>query len=94
VFAQSGVQLGAGLARMVQTFNPSLVVLGGRLGELMRPVESVIAAELERAVLPSMAKELELQVNDGQTDCLRGGLATVFDAVMMNPPLVCESSQV
>ncbi len=92
VLKEVGVQLGTGLTRLVQTFNPSLVVLGGRLGELMRPVESVIAAELERSVLPIMVEELELQINDGEADCLRGGLATVFDAVMTNPPLVRDLS--
>ena len=89
-----GAHLGAGLARLVQTFDPSLVVLGGRLGELMRFVEPVIASSLEQAVLPGMAEELQLQVNDGGADCLRGGLATVFDAVMTNPPLGRDSSQV
>lgn len=94
VLQSVGEQLGAGLARLVQTFNPSLVVLGGHLSGLMRPVESVIATSMERAVLPSMDEELELQINDGGADCLRGGLAMVFDSVMTNPPLGCDSSQV
>ena len=91
VLEEIGVQLGAGLARLVQTFNPSLVVLGGRLGGLMRPVESVIMASLKSSVLPSMAEELDLQINDDEADCLRGGLATVFDAVLTNPPLGGDS---
>jgi predicted NBD/HSP70 family sugar kinase len=84
--------LGAGLARLVQAFNPSLVVLGGRLGGLMQPFESVIAAEVARTALPSMTEKLDLQVNFGQSNCLRGGLATVFDAVMTDPPLEREPS--
>jgi predicted NBD/HSP70 family sugar kinase len=87
VLEEVGAQLGAGLAQLVQTFNPSLVVLGGRLGGLMQPVQVVIEASLRSAVLPSMAEELKLQINDGEADCLRGGLATVFNAVMTNPPL-------
>jgi len=93
VLQEVGAQLGAGLAQLVQTFNPSLVVLGGRLGGLMQPVQEVIEASLKSAVLPSMAEELELQINDGEADCLRGGLATVFNAVMTNPPLVSDSSR-
>jgi predicted NBD/HSP70 family sugar kinase len=87
VLEEVGAQLGAGLAQLVQTFNPSLVVLGGRLGGLMQPVQVVIEASLRSAVLPSMAEELKLQINDGEADCLRGGLATVFNAVMTDPPL-------
>ena len=94
VLEEVGAQLGASLAQLVQTFNPSLVVLGGRLGGLMRSVEPVIAASMEQAVLPSMDEELELQINDGEADCLWGGLAMVFDAVMTNPPLGRDSSQV
>jgi predicted NBD/HSP70 family sugar kinase len=89
-----GAQLGAGLAQLVQTFNPSLVVLGGRLGGLMQPVQVVIETSLKSAVLPSMAEELELQINDGEADCLRGGLATIFNAVLTNPPLGCNSWRV
>jgi predicted NBD/HSP70 family sugar kinase len=92
VLEEVGVQLGAGLARLVQAFNPSLVVLGGRLGGLMQPFESVIAAEVARTALPSMTEKLDLQVNFGQSNCLRGGLATVFDAVMTDPPLEREPS--
>jgi predicted NBD/HSP70 family sugar kinase len=94
VLEEVGAQLGAGLAQLVQTFNPSLVVLGGRLGGLMQPVQVVIETSLKSAVLPSMAEELELQINDGEADCLYGGLATVFNAVMTNPPLGCNSSRV
>ena len=94
VLEEVGAQLGAGLAQLVQTFNPSLVVLGGRLGGLMQPVEEVIETSLKSAVLPSMAEELELQINDGEADCLRGGLATIFNAVMTNPPLGRNSLRV
>jgi hypothetical protein len=64
----------------------NLIYLSLGLG-LMQPVQVVIEASLRSAVLPSMTEELKLQINDGEADCLRGGLATVFNAVMTNPPL-------
>ena len=60
---------------------------------LVQPVEAVIEMSLKSALLPSMAEELKLQINDGEADCLRGGLATVFNAVMTNPPLGRNSSR-
>ncbi|MBK1876714.1 ROK family transcriptional regulator [Pelagicoccus mobilis] len=87
VLGEEGRQIGQGLARLVQVFNPSQVVLGGHLRKLIALCETQIRETLEEAVLAPMGKALTVSVSVSGEDQLRGCLATVFDAVMRNPEL-------
>ena len=79
-------QIGSGLSRLVETFNPRVVIVGGRLGKLMQCVEPVIEEALLADALPYMAKDVELKVSGAGDDHTMGCLATVFDAILQNPP--------
>lgn len=80
-----GRQIGSGAARLVQTFNPSTVILGGRLGPLFKPVEAQIREAVVAETLPFMAGELECEVSGSNDDPILGCLATIFDELMQNP---------
>lgn len=80
-----GRQIGQGAAPLVQTFDPSMIFFGGRMGKLMNLVRPSIHAGLQEQTLPYMAAELEVVFRDSDGDQLLGGLATVFDAIMKNP---------
>ncbi|CAA6693571.1 MULTISPECIES: ROK family protein [unclassified Lentimonas] len=82
-----GRQVGCGLARLVQTFNPSQVVVGGRLGGLMSLVEPAIREAMLAETLPYMASSLQFAVHASGEDQLQGCLATVFDGLMKNPAI-------
>jgi predicted NBD/HSP70 family sugar kinase len=82
-----GRQVGRGLSRLVQTFNPSQVVVGGRLGGLMSLVEPAIREAMLAETLPYMATSLQLAVHASGEDQLQGCLATVFDGLMKNPAI-------
>ncbi|MGZ0709645.1 ROK family protein [Coraliomargarita sp. W4R53] len=87
VLRQVGRQIGQGAASLVQTFNPSLVMFGGRMGKLMDLVSPSIEEALLQQTLPYMAEELEVVFRASDGDHLIGGLATVFDARMTSPTL-------
>ena len=80
-----GHDVGAGAARLVQTFNPSAIVIGGRLGPLMGFVESEIREAIFADSFPYMTDPLEVRVNEAGDAHVRGCLATVFDSIMKNP---------
>jgi predicted NBD/HSP70 family sugar kinase len=80
-----GRQIGQGAAPLVESFNPSQVIIGGRMGKLIKLVESDVHSALLEQTLPYMAEDLEVVVNASDDDSLLGGLATVFDATMTNP---------
>jgi predicted NBD/HSP70 family sugar kinase len=82
-----GRQIGQGAAPLVQTFNPSMVMFGGRMGKLMDLVGSSINEALLEQTLPYMAEDLEVVFRESDGDQLLGGLATVFDATMTSPTL-------
>jgi len=82
-----GRQIGRGLAPLVQTFDPSHVIIGGRLGRLLKHAEPNIRQGWSEEVLPHMSESLQITVSDNPGDQLMGCLATVFDAVLKNPPI-------
>ncbi|WOO39969.1 ROK family transcriptional regulator [Rubellicoccus peritrichatus] len=82
-----GEQVGKGLAGLVQTFNPSLVVVGGRLRSLMKYADTSIRSTLMDETLPHMKETLEFKISDSDDDNLAGCFATVFEVFMKNPPL-------
>lgn len=87
VLSQVGRQLGYGAARIVEAFNPSTVIVGGRLARIMLPVEAEVRSTILAQTLPCMREELELFIGNESVDPLMGGLATVFDAIIKNPSL-------
>ncbi len=87
VLSQVGRQLGYGAARIVETFNPSTVIVGGRLAQLIRPVEADVRSTILAQTLPCMREQLELIIGNESVDPLMGGLATIFDVIMQNPSL-------
>ena len=72
---------------MVQTFNPSLVLVGGRMGKLMREAEPAIREALFQETLPYMTESLQLVISNSEEDHLNGCLATIYDSVMTNPKI-------
>jgi len=82
-----GAQIGLGLARLVQTFNPSVVIVGGRMADLIEFAEPTIRKVMMDNTLAYMTEPLELSVGTTGEDPLLGGIATVFDATMKNPML-------
>jgi predicted NBD/HSP70 family sugar kinase len=80
-----GEQIGLGLARLVQTFNPSVVIVGGRMADLIEFAEPSIRQTVLAHTLSCMTEPLEISVGTSGEDPLRGGIATIFDAIMKNP---------
>lgn len=87
ILSSVAAQLGSGLASLVQTVNPSIIVVGGRLAGLMTLVDSEIREALMAATLPYMAEDIQLVISQSEDDRLRGCLALVFDQMMKHPPI-------
>jgi len=85
VLESVALQVGLGVSPLVQTVNPSVLIIGGRLGKLMSLVESSISEAVQRQTLSIMAESLQIVVSDSGEDHLEGALATVVDALMLNP---------
>jgi predicted NBD/HSP70 family sugar kinase len=80
-----GMQVGTGLAALVETFDPALVVIGGRLGTLFSYAEESILEGLRRHTLSSFASATRLQIRVSDVDRLAGCVANVYTAVLNNP---------
>ena len=87
VLEEIGRQLGRGLARLTQTFNPARIILGGHMGPLMAHVRTAVLAGLEENALPRMPVSLELKISTSKDEPVRGCLAGVFTMLITNPRL-------
>lgn len=85
VLSEVAQRFARGAAQLVQTFNPSSLILGGRLGPVMKLVEAEIQESLTPLALPGMMEEFDFRVSDSGEDPLIGCLAIVHDAILNDP---------
>lgn len=81
-----GVQLGIGIANLINAFNPELVVLGGALSlgsELLLPVIKEIIRD-HALVQPHGNVQVVCSAH-GTGACIMGGIALVLDNVLREP---------
>lgn len=84
-----GRWLGLGLSSLVNTFNPSVIVLGGFFARLAPLVESVILEELDRRVLPAAREGLVILPGRYGLDApLHGAGEVAFERLLADPTTV------
>ncbi|MBN2677013.1 MAG: ROK family transcriptional regulator [Anaerolineaceae bacterium] len=84
-----GRNLGAGIADLVNIFNPQMVVIGGAFSygrEIILPViERMVASE----TLPAVRQDLRIIVSEHGADaCVLGAIAVVLDDILREMALV------
>ncbi len=85
VLIEVGQKLALGAAQLIHTFNPSTLVIGGRLGKLLKQVEKEIRESLDALALPGMLDDFNFMVSASGEDPLIGSLAIVHDAILSDP---------
>ena len=84
-----GVSLGAGVALLINVFNPQVVVLGGYFAVLGRFLMDALTAEVHARVLAPDAAGARISLSQlGFTAAVRGGAHVVLDEVFADPTLV------
>jgi predicted NBD/HSP70 family sugar kinase len=85
-FAETGRWLGIGLAGIVNTLNPELVVLGGRLSASYPFVRSTLEAELDRRVLRASRRIMRVVTTSLGADApLMGAAELAFEPLLADP---------
>lgn len=87
VLREVGLQIGRGMTRLVDTFNPTRIIIGGRLGRIIRFALPAVESVLKKDSMHLMGDALVLSVSESEEDSLLGCVASVFDAVMNNPKI-------
>ena len=78
--------LGAGLATIVNVFNPDLIVLGGLLQELYPRVSTEVLRVLHAGALAAPAEQVRLALPElGDDAVLLGAAETVWQRVLLDP---------
>jgi predicted NBD/HSP70 family sugar kinase len=83
---ETGRWLGIGLVGLINVFNPSLVLLGGRFARLDPFVRPALEAELDRrALAPSRHEVAVIPTRLGSDAQLRGAAELAFDPLLTDP---------
>jgi glucokinase-like ROK family protein len=92
-FEVLGHHLGIGIASLVNSFNPELVVFGGILSMASEFLLPVVENELRQRALRWNREATKVVVaSHGQEACVMGGVARVFQAVLAQPDTVGVNS--
>jgi predicted NBD/HSP70 family sugar kinase len=85
-FAETGRWLGIGLAGIINTLNPELVVLGGRLTSSYPFVRSALEAELDRRVLRASRRIVHVVTTSLGVDApVLGAAELAFEPLLADP---------
>jgi predicted NBD/HSP70 family sugar kinase len=83
-----GRWLGIGLAGLINVLNPTLIVLGGRLGRIHRHVARAMEAELDRRTLPASRALVRVAPSAlGDDAPLFGAAELAFEPLLADPAL-------
>jgi glucokinase-like ROK family protein len=90
---ETGVAIGVGVANLINTFNPEMVVVGGAMSTagdlLLSPIKRVV----EERALPEMLQRLEIVLSTfGPDASVMGAVALVVKSILCNPSIVERSS--
>jgi len=80
VLADMGMHLGIGLANLLNTFNPPLLILGGSLARLARFISHTMHHTLEELTLPAIFEQCRVEFSKlAFADMPRGGIALALE---------------
>ncbi|MBI4673659.1 MAG: ROK family transcriptional regulator [Chloroflexi bacterium] len=83
---ETGMYLGIGIANLINTLNPEMVVLGGTLSLAKDFILPVIQETINERALSWSVKATQVVIAaDGSDACLMGGIATIYDQVLRHP---------
>jgi glucokinase-like ROK family protein len=81
-----GRYLGIGIASLINSFNPSVVVFGGIMSIAWKFLESVINSEISmRALIWNRENTAVVLAKHGSDACVIGGVASIYQATISRP---------
>ncbi|HOW92310.1 MAG TPA: ROK family transcriptional regulator [Anaerolineaceae bacterium] len=81
-----GRYLGIGIASLINSLNPSIVVFGGIMSDAWKFLEPVVLAEIKNRALFWNRENTEIVLaKHGIDACVMGGVATIYQATISQP---------
>ncbi|MFD2612441.1 ROK family protein [Paenibacillus gansuensis] len=78
--------LGFGIVNLINTFNPSRIVIGDELSSAGTLLKDTVSELIERQVLPDISKKMTLELAEGEQDLiLLGSAILAIDHILEHP---------
>ncbi len=92
VIKEKSKYLGIGIANLINTFNPSLVIINGRVSQLDRVVLDCIQEEVKKRSLKHMQHSTSITFSRlNEEAVLKGAVALVLSETFQNPEIAYNS---
>ncbi|NLY42406.1 MAG: ROK family transcriptional regulator [Clostridiaceae bacterium] len=95
VVKEKASYLGVGIANLINTFNPSMVIVNGNIAVLGKTVMDCIQEEVRRRSMKYLQNSTKITFSHlGEDATLKGAVALVLSETFENPDLVYSSHKV
>jgi N-acetylglucosamine repressor len=85
ILSEVGMNLGKGIALLIQLFNPELIILGGRVAEANGYVTTPIQQSLNVYCMPQLREKTTVAISElGQNVGIMGAVAMVMENIFEN----------
>jgi N-acetylglucosamine repressor len=82
IISQVGIELGKGIAILIQLLNPELIILGGRVAEANQYLLTPIQQSLNHYCMPRLREQAEITISDlGSNANILGAVATAIENI-------------
>ena len=86
VFEKAGEYLGLGLANLINTLNPSNIVIGGKLSGGFKWMQGTMQEVVEKRVLSELLSGIKIVPSSlGKEACATGGIGMVLQGILHEP---------
>ena len=83
ILSKVGIELGKGIAFLIQLLNPEMIILGGRLAKANQYLITPIQQSLYRFTMPELREKTQIVLSQlGQDANIIGSVAMVFEKVL------------
>ena len=83
ILAEVGMNLGKGIAILIQLFNPELIILGGRMAEAKQYITTPIQQSLNTYCMAQLRERTQLAISElGPNASILGSVATVMEKIL------------
>lgn len=82
ILSQVGINLGKGIAIVIQLFNPELIIIEGKFAEAKKFITTPIQQSINTYCMPQLREKTQIKLSTlGEDSILLGSVATVMDNI-------------
>ncbi|MDQ3535438.1 MAG: ROK family protein, partial [Bacteroidota bacterium] len=85
ILSKIGINLGKGIAVLIQLFNPELIILGGKIADAKQYISTPVQHAINTYCMKQLSEKTHIHLSElGENAGIMGSIATVMDNIFEN----------